>query len=172
LKTVEEDFLLAQSVVEAIGSGTIVPAMLSTKVTIRDIPGGKTAFVSRDKPILPEDLASWARNVQFALLGTWIQMVDQALEAKNGGNRLQDTDRERQAIRCVIYQMRCSVAHSSHAPKWEVRPGFRRSFTISNLKSGPITLNFAQLNGQLFEPSQFGGWYNVVALLLYAKQFL
>ena len=122
LRTAEDDVILAQSVVEAIAAGTIVPSMLSTKVTIEDIPGGKTLLASRDRPILTEDLENWARNVQLSLFGTWILLVDQALEAKHGKTRLQDTDQERQAVRCVIYQSRCAVAHSSYVHVFDLRP--------------------------------------------------
>ena len=172
LKTVGEDLLIAQSMVEAIASGTIVPSMLSPQVTIEDVPGGKTLSVSRDRPILLEDLKSWARNVQFSLLSTWILMVDRALEEKYGEHRLQDTDLDRQAVRCVIYQMRCAVAHSSYAPRWQVSTGYQRSFTLSNLPSGSVTLNFAQLNGHPLRPSQLGGWYKIFELLEYAQHFL
>jgi hypothetical protein len=172
LKTAEEDVLIAQSMVEAIASGTIVPSMLSPQVTIEDVPGGKTVSVSRDGPILQEDLKSWARNVQLSLLSNWILIVDQALKAKHGKDPLQDTDLDRQAVRCVIYQMRCAVAHSSYAPRWQVNKGYQRSFTLSNLISGSITLNFSQLNGQPFKPSQLGGWYKVFELLKYAQRLL
>jgi hypothetical protein len=172
LKTAEEDVLIVQSMVEAIASGTIVPSMLSSQVTIEDVPGGKTVSVSRDRPILQEDLKSWAQHVQFSLLSTWILIVDQALEAKYGEHRSQDTDLDRQAVRCVIYQMRCAFAHSGYAPRWQVSKGYQISFTLSNLTSGSIILNFSQLNGQPFKPSQLGGWYKVFELLKYAQRLL
>jgi len=165
LQTVEDDVLIAQSMAEAIDAGRIVPSMLGTNVTIEDIPGGKIIPVTRGRPISSEDLKSWGRNVQTAILSMWILMVDQALEDKHSTNRLQDTNQERGGVRCVIYQMRCAVAHTSYAPRWAVSSGFQRAFTVSGLKSGPLTLDFFQLNGQPFKPSQFGGWHRIIELL-------
>jgi len=162
LKTVEDDVLIAQSMVETIASGTIVPSMLSTNVTIEDRPGGKTVCFTREQQISAEDLKGWALNIQTALLGMWILMVDQALEAKHGKDRLQDTDGKRRAIRCVIYQLRCAIAHSSYAASWQVGRGYQCSFTVSGLPSGQLILDFSQLNGQPFKPSQFGGWFRVI----------
>jgi hypothetical protein len=172
LKIIKDDLLIALSMDEAITSGMIVPSMFSTQVTMRDVPGGKTVSVSRDGPILQEDLKNWARHVQLSLLSTWTLMVDQALEKKYGKHHLQDKDPDRRAVRCIIYQMRCAFAHSSFAPKWQVKLGYRRSFTLSNLPSGSITMNFAQLDGQPLKPSQHDGWYKVFELLQYAQRFL
>lgn len=172
LRTVEEDILMAQSMTEAVAAGTIVPSMFNPSITIEDIPGGKTIRVKRDHPFSSDDLTDWAQNVRMALLSMWILMVDQGLEDRHGKYRLEDTDEERRAARSVIYQMRCAVAHSSYAPSWKVRAGYKRSFTISRLPSGRLTLDFCKLNGQPFKPSQFGGWYRVIDLLKYVQQFL
>jgi hypothetical protein len=168
LKTVEEDFLIAQSMAEAIDSGTIVPSMFSTQVTIGDVQAGKAVSVLRDRPILQEELKCWARNVRLSLLSSWILMANQALKEKYSNLPWQDKDPDRQAVRCVIFQMRCAFVHSSYDPWWKVSTRYQKSFTFSNLPSGPITLNFAQLNGQQFKPSQLGEWYKVIELLRYA----
>jgi hypothetical protein len=172
LKTVEEDFLIAQSMAEAIDSGTIVHSMFSTRVTIGDVQGGGAVSASLDGPIPQEDLKCWARNIRLSLLSSWILMTNQAIEVKYDKHHLEDTDLDRQAVRCVIYQMRCAFAHGSYDPRWQVSPGYQKSFTLSNLPSGPITLDFAQLNGQQLKPSQQGGWLKVFELLKYAQRFL
>jgi hypothetical protein len=172
LKTFEDDVFIAQSMVEAIASGTIVASMLSTRVRIDDVPGGKLVSVSRDRPILQEDLINWALHAQLSLLSTWILLVDQALQAKYGTNRLEDKDLDRRVVRCVIYQMRCAVAHSSDELRWQVSTGYQRSFTLSNLTSGSIKVDFSQLNGQPFKLDQLGGWYKVFELLKYAQHLL
>ena len=81
--------------------------------------------------------------------------ADEALCQKFKDHRYEDPDLERRAVRCLMYMIRCAIAHGPVNPKWECHPRYRQTFEIPPLG---IKIDLASLNEQPWQPRHFGGW--------------
>lgn len=60
-------------------------------------------------------------------------------------------------VRAMVYMVRCVFAHGITDPKWEVRGGHRKKVHL-DLNGVSLEVDFAQLNGSVFDYKHVGGW--------------
>ena len=107
-----------------------------------------------------------AANTSMLLaLGASALALDQACEAADI-SPCPKSNSQRKELRTLVYMIRCAFAHSIFAPKWKVQSRkYKRKITVKVALFTPQpTIDLSDLDGELFDFSQIGGfrvWYYI-----------
>ncbi len=67
-------------------------------------------------------------------------------------------------LKTIVHMVRCAFAHGIADPKWKVNMKNRRAIRVE-LSTGPIEINFTELDGKNFDFDQLGGyliWFQIL----------
>jgi len=95
-------------------------------------------------------------------LGNCFVIIDEALNQLCGEKPQHYSDTDIDALRAIIYMLRCAIAHSPTAPVWKAKGSFYRSFKISEIG---YELDGRTLDGRGVEHKDYGGLVGAISLI-------
>ena len=166
IKTAKENLLLAAAEWAAVKNGLITKKNLPDVVNWT-LDSGETVNITTTVENSQLELY-FTNQLRAAFAISYIQ-ADTALEQVFGKQRLEDEDSDRRASRCIIYMLRCSLAHNPLEPVWVCNRGFRECFSV---KAIDFTLDIRNLDGEPVSWEQFGGIPKYFGLLDYCESLV
>jgi len=117
----------------------------------------------------PHTFTTLAINLRLCVMGNCFIIIDEALNGIFGDKPEQYLDTDTDALRAIIYMLRCAVAHSPTAPVWEVKGRYRRNFRIDEIG---YELRVKDLDGKPFKHNHYGGLAGVMSLINYSLEIV
>ena len=90
------------------------------------------------------DLDNISHNLLLCALGHCFVVIDEALNGIFGDKPNEYSDSDIDALRAIIYMLRCAISHGPTAPHWKAEGKYRRNFEIRGIG---YQLNIGKLNG-------------------------
>jgi hypothetical protein len=107
----------------------------------------------------PESLNQPVQSLVSIAFGTSAMVLEVAFGAAGIARTPRSRDSESE-LRTLVYMVRCAFAHNPAFPRWEARGSdYARRFALE-LDASLLTVDFAALNGQLFDYEHIGGFAN------------
>ena len=110
-------------------------------------------------------LTDFAHNLRLCVLGNCFVVIDEALNRIFGDKPKSYSDTDIDALRAIIYMLRCAVAHGPTSPLWEVRGKYRRKFVIREIG---FELDATSLDGEILKHTDYGGLKGIACLINYS----
>ena len=167
--TARDTWLQTFQVMAAIVEGKLSPPDWPRNITVTTEPG--VPGITMSFPEGESDLEAWANSTMIATFATLAMAADAALEDRfvNEPPRLDDSDPDRRALRCIWYMIRCAFAHpSAGVPTWESRGDYQSLLSLP----GSFSIDGTLLHGAPFAIDHLGGWRLVPSFLEYTNRAL
>jgi hypothetical protein len=111
-----------------------------------------------------------SQNLMSYMLGTCFITFDEALKDTFGDIPEVLNDNDIDALRAIIYMMRCANAHSPSKPKWRIdKQKYKRLFVIKEID---FKIDFRDLNGNDLVENHHNGLSGLSNLMKYALNIL
>jgi hypothetical protein len=110
----------------------------------------------------PEHIELLKDNLQSSVLGTVFLVLDQQLDRICGKKPKQYNDSDLDALRAIIFMLRCAFAHATTNPRWRItNKQYKRLFCINTMD---LEIDFSSLDGELISLD----WAELCDLMNYA----
>ncbi len=164
VRTAKSLWLLTLYICNGIEKGKIPHELFSE--TLKLTSGGKEIVTIH--PIWKEGvLDDLTHNLKQGVVGICCVAFDSALDEVLGAKPQQYSDSDIDALRAIIYMIRCAFAHEPTSPKWLVKQKYRRAFRINEIG---LEADFSKLNGQVASHDHYGGWGGLFKLFDYCEK--
>ena len=166
VRTAKSLWLMTLYICNGIQKGKIPPKLFDEPLTLT--ADGETIAVITPKWEIgnPYDMAD---NLQQGVLGICCIALDSALDATFGSKPSSYSNSDIDALRVIVYMIRCAFAHEPTLPTWNVKPKHHRRFSIDKIS---LEMDFTQLNGEVLAPAHHGGWRGLLMLMDYCEEVI
>jgi hypothetical protein len=113
----------------------------------------------------PHTLPRLAKNLRLCVAGNCFISIDEALDGILGEKPKEYLDTDIDALRAIIYMLRCAIAHNPATPIWKVKDTYRRNFRINEIG---YELKIKDLDGRPLKHSHYGGLSGIISLIDYS----
>jgi len=161
ITTIKETLLFTLRLCDMLKKGEIDKNTLNQSVIIDNLrisPDWKSDIIS--------DLVV---NLRLSVLGTCFIVIDEALNGVFGEKPKKYADNDIDALRAIIYMLRCAIAHSPMAPRWQAKGEYRRKFRINEID---YEIDATQLDGKIVKHGDYGALAGVATLINYVLEVL
>lgn len=108
---------------------------------------------------------TFSTNLSLCVLGNCFIVIDEALDGVFGNKPQNYTDTDIDALRAIIYMLRCAIAHNPTAPVWHAKGAYSNDFRIAEIG---YELRAKQLDGKAVNNSHYGGLAGAMSLIDYS----
>lgn len=109
--------------------------------------------------------SDFAHNLKLCVIGNCFIVIDEALNGIFGDKPKNYLDNDIDALRAIIYMLRCAISHGPVAPRWEAKDKYCRNFKIKEIG---YELDVKKLNGQILKHRDYGGLKGAISLIDYS----
>ena len=117
----------------------------------------------------PKSMSNFAANMRLCMLGTCFIVMDEALDNVFGKKPEDYADNDTDALRAIVYMLRCATAHGPTAPRWQASGIYNRIFRINEIG---YKIDATQLDGKIVKHGDYGALKGVITLLDYTLEVL
>jgi hypothetical protein len=107
----------------------------------------------------------FATNLRLCVLGNCFIVIDEALDGIFGDKPQNYLDTDIDALRAIIYMLRCAIAHNPTAPVWRVKGIYDNDFRIAEIG---YELKAKQIDGKPVNHNHYGGLKGATSLINYS----
>jgi hypothetical protein len=112
-----------------------------------------------------DSIIGLSKNLNLCVLGNCFIVIDEALDSVFGDKPKVYTDTDIDALRAIIYMLRCAIAHNPTAPVWNAKGAYNKDFKIKEIG---YELKTKQLDGKTLNHSHYGNITGVMSLINYS----
>ena len=113
--------------------------------------------------------ADFATNLRLCVLGNCFIVIDEALNEVFGNKPKEYSDTDIDALRAIIYMLRCAIAHNPTAPVWNAKGIYARDFKIAEIG---YELKAKQLDKKIVKHNHYGGLKGIIPLMDYSLKIV
>ena len=115
------------------------------------------------------NISNLTKNLRLCVLGTSYLVIDEALDCVYGGKPDVYSDSDVDALRAIIFMLRCAIAHGVMIPRWKAKGIYCRKFRINEID---YEIDMTQLDGKVLKHRDYGALGGIVKLIEYTLQLL
>lgn len=156
--TAKELLLFTLRICDMLEKGEIVENELNKTIIVNNI-------LRIDCNWKSHTFTDFATNLKLCVMGNCFIVIDEALNGIFGDRPQNYSDTDIDALRAIIYMLRCAVAHNPTAPVWNAKGVYCRDFRIAEIR---YELRVKQLNNIPVNHSHYGGLKGVISLIDYS----
>lgn len=160
ITTAKELLLFTLRICDMLKKGEIDESRLNKNIVVDNIIRIKCNWKSNC-------FADFANNLRLCVLGDCFVVIDEALNGIFGNKPEKYLDNDIDALRAIIYMLRCAIAHGPTAPSWKATRKYCRNFRIEEIG---YELKVKELNGKYVNHSHYGGLKGAVSLINYSLE--
>lgn len=162
ITTAKELLLFALRICDMFEKGEIEESKLNQTILVNN--------VLRIECKWPSDVSKkLSQNLRLCVLGNCFIIIDEALDDIFGKKPEQYSDNDIDALRAIIYMLRCAIAHGPTAPTWKLNRKYCRRFKIQEID---YELPLDVLNGKIVKHSDYGGLKGSMSLINYSLEIV
>ena len=116
------------------------------------------------------DIEGLVKNLRYCVLGNSFIAFDEALDDVFDKKPDVYSETDLDALRAIIYMLRCAIAHAPMTPRWKAdNEKYRRKFRINEID---YELDMANLNDKPVMHRDYGALGGAFQLIQYAKEIV
>ena len=165
VRTIRSLLLTTLYICNGIETGRIPAQLFNEDLQLR--ADGKIFGIARPL-VRTDDLTGEVNNLKVGMLGVCCIGLDTLLDEAFGKKPENYDDSDIDALRAIVYMIRCAFAHEPTLPVWKITSRkYLREFRINELD---IEVDLINLNRQVLIGSQYGGWEGIFKIMDYCEK--
>ncbi len=160
ITTVRELLLFTLRICDMLKKGEIEENKLNQNIVVDNIVKIECNWKS-------ENYTDFANNLRLCVLGNCFVVIDEALNRIFGDKPEKFSNNDIDALRAIIYMLRCAISHGPTAPRWKAEGKYCKNFKIEEIG---YELKVKELNGQYIQHGQYGGIAGAISLINYSLE--
>ena len=112
-----------------------------------------------------DSIIGLSNNLTLCILGNCFIVIDEALDNVLGNKPIVYSDTDIDALRAIIYMLRCAIAHNPTAPVWNAKGAYDKDFKIKEIG---YELKAKQLDGKILNHGHYGNMQGIMSLINYS----